>query len=193
MNILKRIVKFIYSIITIFVIALLVISAYCLIQRYILNKNHAEVFGYTFFQIQTGSMSGTIEIDDIIIVKITDDVHEKDIITYTDNDSIITHRLITENGNTLITKGDANNTEDKPIERKQVIGKVEKIFSGLGTWIKVFTDWKVIACIVVTFLFLGLAISDEDKNKKRRRKHSLWNGVKNWFNHIREKNSREDK
>lgn len=189
MTIIKRIAKLIYNIITIFVILLIVFSMYCLIQRYVMNKEYANIFGYTFFQIETGSMSGTIEINDIIIVSITDDVHESDIITYLNNNEIITHRIIKENGDTLTTKGDANNTDDKPIQREQVIGKVVYILSGFGVWKKVFSDWKVIICIIITITIIGMVFSDKDKDNKNRRNHSFWNSLRKCIKHIFKKNN----
>ncbi len=35
----------------------------------------------------------------------------------------ITHRIVEVGNGTYITKGDANNTEDKPVEQEQIIGK----------------------------------------------------------------------
>ena len=61
----------------------------------ILKKDYVNVFGYTYFVVATGSMSGTIEVDDIIFVKITKSVKINDIITFKNKDGdIITHRLI---------------------------------------------------------------------------------------------------
>ena len=114
-------------------------------------------------------MSGTIEINDVVIVKINDNIKENDIITYELDDTIITHRLIKIEDNQLITKGDANNAEDKPIEKPK-----------LGIWIKVLSDVKVIASIIVTIILFGLAVSTDKKEetsfsrfmKNRRKKRN---------------------
>ena len=185
MNALKQIARFIYNVITIAIVIILVFALYCMAQRYIMNKEYADVFGYTFFQIQTGSMAGAIEVDDIIIVKITDDVHENDIISFMNEEAVITHRIIQENGDSYITKGDANNTEDKPIEKKQIIGKVVKILPKFGVWFAVFSDWKVIGSIVVTMLIIGNVVSDDDKEEEeKKRKHTLAKGIKNFLKHV---------
>ena len=184
MDILKNIVKFILYIIRLCIFLLIIISICCLFQRYILNREYATIFGFTFFQIRTGSMSKTIEINDIIIVEITKDVEVDDIITFITDDQIITHRVISENGNLLTTKGDANNTKDKPIERKQVIGKVVKIFHQIGIWIKVFADWKVLICITVTGTFIIMILSTKKNNTKEKKRHSLKKGLQNWRNYM---------
>ena len=103
-------------------------------QVKIQKKEYANLFGYSLFEVATGSMSPTIEIGDVVIVKITKEVNVNDIIVYIDGENIITHRLIEKQQENMITRGDANNSEDKPIENNMVIGQVIKIIPQLGTW-----------------------------------------------------------
>lgn len=158
---LKILSKFIFSIITLALVLLVIIAIYNFYQISILNKKYSNLFGYTFFEVTTGSMSNTIEINDIVIVKITKDIKKDDIITFIKDDEIITHRVVEQNGKQITTKGDANNDLDKPIENSMVIGKVVKIIPRLGIWIKVITDIKVIISIMVTIILFGLALSSK--------------------------------
>ena len=68
---------------------IVIILIYNIIQLSILNKPYMDIFGYTFFQVKTGSMSGTIEIGDIILVKLTKEVQENDIVTYKQDQILI--------------------------------------------------------------------------------------------------------
>ena len=133
--------------ITIALLLVVVMVVYNFFQISVLNKKYSNLFGYTFFEVTTGSMSNTIEINDVVIVKITKDIKKDDIITYINDDVIITHRVVEQNGEQIITKGDANNDLDKPIQRDMVLGKVVKTIPRLGIWFKVFTDIKVIISI----------------------------------------------
>lgn len=94
-----------------------------------------KVFGVAPMVVLTGSMSGNasdhIEPGDLIFVKDydVDDLKVGDVITYMPENSrtAVTHRIIEigsdENGRYYITKGDANNTEDKnPVYDSQVVG-----------------------------------------------------------------------
>ena len=175
MKIIKKIIKTILNIIIIFFVIGVIAVIYNLFQVSILKKDYANFFGYAIFEISTGSMSGTMEINDVIIVKITKDVHTNDVITFNKDGEIITHRIINEEGDNLLTKGDANNGEDAPIERNMVIGKVDRVLSKWGIWLKVLSDSKVISCIIITLVFFGLAITDDnienENNKKRKRNH----------------------
>ena len=159
MKFLKCFLKTIFNIIIVLLVLLVIVVGYNFIQINVLNKQYASFFGYTFFEITTGSMEPTIEISDVIIVKITKDVKINDIISFIENDEVITHRIISERDNQLITKGDANTGEDKPVEKKNVIGKVVKIIPKFGIWVKVFTDIKVTASIIITLVLFGFAFS----------------------------------
>ena len=152
---LKKVLNIILDIIIIVVIILLI---YIMIQKSITKENYTNIFGYTFLEVLTGSMSGTIEIGDGVIVKITKDVEEEDIIVYKKDNSLITHRLIEidENGE-FITKGDANNTEDKPVNETQVLGKVTYIIPKLGIWRKAILSPQVLILIASLIILLGIA------------------------------------
>ena len=132
-NVINKIIGIIFNLLIAIVFVLIIIGIYYLVQIRILKNNYGNIFGYTFFEVATGSMADTIEIGDVVVVEITKEIQEDDIIVYQDDDNFITHRLleIKDNGE-LITKGDANNTEDDPISNEQVLGKVIKIIPSLG-------------------------------------------------------------
>ena len=170
MKLLEKIVKIFFNIIIVLMFFLVIIVSYNFIQINILKKQYSNFFGYTVFEVTTGSMSGTIEINDIILVKITQDVAKDDIITFQKKGEIITHRIIAENDDLLITKGDANTGNDTPIQKKDVIGKVTKIFPRFGIWVKVLSDTKVIGSIIITVILFGLAVSSKKEEKQEDKK-----------------------
>ena len=157
----KIIVNFIYTILAIIVIILI----YNIIQISMFNKSYMDIFGYSFFQVKTGSMSGTMEIGDIIIVKLTKEVEQDDIITYENEQILITHRIIDKQGENIITKGDANNAEDDPITKENVIGKVVYIFKNVEIWKSVFKTPEVYTLIIITLLLFGITISLEKREE----------------------------
>ena len=170
MNLLENIIKTIFNILIIFMVFLVIVVAHNFIQINILKKQYTNFFGFTIFEVTTGSMSGTIEINDVILVKITKDVKEKDIITFEANGEIITHRVLAEKDDELYTKGDANTGEDTPIKKDSVIGKVVKIFPKFGIWVKVLSDTKVIGSIIITILLFGIAISSKNEDEHKEKK-----------------------
>ncbi len=142
-----------------FLVLLILLSVYTFVVTDIMKKDYVNIFGYSYFVVATGSMSGTIEVNDIIFVKLTDNVKNNDIITFKNqNGDIITHRIIQTSGNRIITKGDANNTQDDAITRNHVIGKVVSIISP-----KVILEFIAVCLIIV----IGIALLNFDKIFKK--------------------------
>ncbi len=97
-------------------------------------------------------MSGTVDVNDMVIVKITDDFQVGDIVTYQADGYFVTHRIISINKDQIITKGDSNNTEDDPIGRDKIIGKVVAIFPFMAIF-EILGAIILISIIVVVFNF----------------------------------------
>ena len=186
MRLVKKILKALFNIILLLSVLLVICVMYNFIQVIVLNKDYPELFSYTFFEVTTGSMKNEININDIIVVKITKDVKKGDIISFFDeNKAIITHRVIEEGKDYLVTKGDANNYSDEPISKDAIIGRVDKILPSVGIWLKVFLDYKVIGAIIVTFILFGIAL--KDKNKKNRHSFSkFFKNMKGYFKDAKE-------
>ena len=141
----KIISKILTVLFAIFTLSIMSLAIYNFVSVKILNKDYPNIFGYTFFEIVSGSMSPTIEKGDMIIVKIDTNYKVGDIVSFKDNDSIITHRIIEKNDNYYVTQGDANNVADNPIKEEQIIGKTVKTFSQAFIIAKVFSiKWKLI-------------------------------------------------
>lgn len=147
----KKVLNIILDIIIVVVIILLV---YIMIQKSITKENYTNIFGYTFLEVLTGSMSGTIEIGDGVIVKLTKEVEEEDIIVYEKDNSFITHRLIEKQQDELITKGDANNVQDEPITNDMVIGKVIKIIPNVNLWKKIIIG--IVIALIIVFIIVKI-------------------------------------
>ena len=81
-------------------------------------------FGYGAAVVLSGSMEPEFSKGDLIIVKETERYDPSDIVVYQDGNSLVVHRIIGIDGETITTKGDANNTADEPIRVSAVKGKV---------------------------------------------------------------------
>lgn len=156
-NTLLNLIITILLIITIF-------SIYLFVQSNILNKSFFNILGYSFFQVETASMSGEMEIEDIVIVKIgNEDIYPQDIITFFEKDYFVTHRVLNVENDTITTKGDRNNSEDAPVSRENVVGKVVYVIKDVKIWKQVFTDIDVLVPAAITFLLFILLVSYREK------------------------------
>lgn len=166
MKYISKIVEIILNIIIILMLIIVILAATYVVQTKVMKKDYANIFGYTGFEVITGSMSGTIEVGDVVIVKIENSIQENDIIVYRQEDSFITHRVIKINEDTVITKGDANNSEDRQINKNQILGKVIYIIPKVSIWKKVLSTPVVSISIITTILLFGFAFSYEGKESK---------------------------
>lgn len=104
---------------TILILIIIALSSYFVLRYFNIIK---------IYNVKTGSMEDNIHAGDYILIVKQRKYREGDVVTYKVNDEFITHRIINKNGNEIITKGDANNTEDEKINESVIIGKV--IISG---------------------------------------------------------------
>jgi len=142
----------------------LLISIYNNVQIKILGNEYSSFFGYSIFEVQTGSMADTINPSDWIVVKITNNVKLDDIITYSKDGEFITHRVVETYKDSFITKGDANNGKDDAINKSQVIGKVVKILPCLGIIRKTFLNPIVLITLILTMYSIGYILRSTKNN-----------------------------
>lgn len=117
--------KKIYNTVTIVIIAIISIffisNTY---QRYILKNKLPTFFGYGYGIVLSGSMEPVLSINDLIITKEQEDYKVGDIVIFENGNILTTHRIIKKNKKEIITQGDANNVEDKPIKKNVIKGKL---------------------------------------------------------------------
>ena len=112
-------------------------------------------FGIRVAIVLTGSMEPTLEINDFVIIKKPNKIKENDIISYNDNKNKkeILHRVIKVDQDEIVTKGDANNVEDTPINIKQVTGVYLGKIKYLGNIISYITK-PLVFTMVITIIFI---------------------------------------
>lgn len=80
-------------------------------------------FGWGISVVLSGSMEPTLSVNDLVVVREADGYEIGDIVVYQDGASLVIHKIISMDGDTVITKGDANNVADNPISISAVKGK----------------------------------------------------------------------
>ena len=160
-NIVEKIIDGALNVLIVLLAMFLLISLYTAVQVKFLKSDYADFFGYSLFEVQTGSMHGTIEVGDWIVVKGTKDVDRNDIITYKHGTEFVTHRVVEIYKGSYVTKGDANNTKDDPIDREQVVGKVVHILRGFGVLRKIFFNPIIIVLLIIILYLFNLTFKTE--------------------------------
>ena len=173
----SKIIDGVLNVLIVFFVLFLFVSMYTAIQVKIFKNDYADFFGYSMFEVQTGSMHGTIEIGDWIITKSTSDFKMGDIVTYKNNGDYITHRIVEAYGGTFVTKGDANTSSDDAIDKDQIVGKVVKILHGFGILKKTIFNPVVMLLLIITLYLFNLTFK-QGKNKFDIKLQSIMEKVK---------------
>jgi signal peptidase len=137
----KKIYKFVILVIYIFIIMI-------------------TVFNHVFI-IMSGSMTPSIKIDSVILVRNIEfkSIKKGDIITFK-TDNVITHRVVDKSQDNegqyyLQTKGDANNINDEfKIYENNVIGKVVFTIPYIGKIIRFIKSWQFILTFLIVLIML---------------------------------------
>ena len=167
----KKVIKYIVNALTVFLIFLLLLVIYGKLALTFSKNSYPNYFGYTLFEVSSGSMQPTLDINDVVLVKITkEDLRKDDIITFVSENAIITHRIVFIDEDKITVKGDNNNVADTSITKDNVIGKVVRIYPHLGVWKKVIMDPKILIAIFVTLLLFDFALSYNLKDDKKVKK-----------------------
>lgn len=111
-------------------IPLAVISAAVGLRLYLWNA-HSLVgntmpmpFGYGASLVLSGSMEPALSVDDLVIVKAQKTYRTGDVVIYQTGNILVIHRIVSIDGETIITQGDANNMADEPITPYSIKGKM---------------------------------------------------------------------
>ena len=146
---------------------ILLVTIYNDIQVKVFKKSYADFFGYSTFEVQTGSMAPTINANDLIIVKKDNSPKVKDIITYKNGNDFITHRVVESYKETYVTKGDANNAKDEAIKKDQIVGRVVKIIPNFGAIRKTLLNPIVLITLIVTAYIISRLFSNKESFIKK--------------------------
>ncbi len=124
-----------------------------------------SLFGHSLYRVSSGSMRPELEVGDVILVRDCDgkQVEKDDIVTYVAQSGemkglLITHRVVKapyQQGDEyyVVTKGDANDAEDDPVNVSQIQGKMLFKIGILKYLFDFFvTPWGLIAIIALVLL-----------------------------------------
>lgn len=120
-KIIQKILNILFYITMLIIVIYIVIIGY---NRYVKKEQILSINNYYLFKIASGSMEDKINTGDYIIVKRSNNYKVGDVVTYKESNHYITHRITKINGNEITTRGDANNSDDNPIKKDQILGKM---------------------------------------------------------------------
>ena len=155
-GVVEKIINILLDILIVVFSLVLLVSIYTGIQTKVLKHEYADFFGYSLFEVQTGSMADTINAGDWILVQLTKNIKLNDIITFKKDDNFITHRVIGIYNKTYVTMGDANTAKDDPITEDQIVGKVTHTFAKFGILRKTLFNPIILLTLIATLFICNI-------------------------------------
>ena len=95
-------------------------------------------FGFGISVVLSGSMEPALSVDDLVLIRAADSYEVKDIVVYQDGSSLIIHRILSIDGDEIVTMGDANDAADPPIRVSTIKGKAVAHIPYVGAVIRFF-------------------------------------------------------
>ena len=133
---------------------LLGLNVYLANARSLAGNRLPMPFGFGMAVVLSGSMEPALSVNDVVFVCESDSYSVDDIVVYDNGRELIVHKIIEQNGDTLITKGEANNTADEPIRVEAVKGKVVFSIPYAGVAVKALRSPVGIIVIILAAVLL---------------------------------------
>jgi len=125
-------------------------------------------FGIGMAVVLSGSMSPALDVNDLVIVRETDSYEVNDIVVYQSSDTLIVHRIISKDGETIVTQGDANNVADAPIEIHAIKGEVIARIPAAGLVVNALkTPAGILIALIIAVALLELSFRKEKDSSEK--------------------------
>lgn len=158
LNSIKKIYKWTKNVLYIMLVILIVILMYHGIKVKIDYDYIPSVIGHTYLNVLSNSMAPEFERFDLVFgkkVQANTEINIGDIITYRDNNILITHRVSNIIDETHFkTKGDSNSFEDEGIvEKQQIVSVVKLVIPNGGYIVAKFQDFTFLVLVWLIFAY----------------------------------------
>lgn len=111
-------------------------------------------FGVGAAVVLSGSMEPALSVGDLLIVAESDSYAVGDVVVFQDERIAVTHRIVSMTEEEVITRGDANNTDDEPMEPNRIKGKVVLAIPLVGHLVNLIKTPVGTICILAAAIFL---------------------------------------
>ncbi len=154
--------------------ALIGLSIYSINARMLGGNAMPMPFGFGMTVVLSGSMEPELSVDDLLIVVAADTYEMGDVVVFQTQRTAVVHRIVSINGDEIITRGDANSSDDEPITLQNIKGRVVCAIPLVGYVV------HLIKTPVGTILLLGLAfwLLEASFKKEKEQKNSELDAIR---------------
>ena len=172
-NVSPKRIKSIIRITLIVLVAIIVgVNLYLINAQRLAGDSVPMPFGVGVAVVLSGSMEPELSTGDLLLVAERESYNVGDVVVFQDRKVAVTHRIISMDGDTVITKGDANNTEDSPINLSQIKGQVILAIPFVGYIANILKNPICTLCILALAIWL---LERSFANEKQQNDEALMN------------------
>lgn len=122
--------------------------------------------GFGLSVVLSGSMEPELSTGDLLLVVAREEYKPDEVVVFLDGRSAVVHRIISMDGDTVITQGDANNQKDEPISTELICGKVVLAIPLLGYLVSIIkTPLGTLLILVLAVWLLNRSFRRDQKEK----------------------------
>ena len=137
-------------------------SIYLMTSKMVGDNQLWMPFGYGAANVLSGSMEPTFSEGTLLIIKAARETKPGEIVVYQSEDELIVHRVVSVEGDIIVTKGDANAVCDRPFRDTDLKGRVIAWIPHAG----VIANTLENVILAVTALILVTVAVHRIRNKK---------------------------
>lgn len=159
------------------------INLYSWNARLLVGNAMPMPFGVGASVVLSGSMEPELSVNDLVIVAEQSAYNEGDVVVYQGSSSLVIHRIIAIDGDTVITRGDANNTPDEPITLSAIKGKAVASIPFVG----VLVDFIKTPIGFILVILAAIALFEIPYLKERKKADDEREKIKEEIRKLKEK------
>jgi signal peptidase len=156
-------------------------------SRNLMGNEMPMPFGYGISVVLSGSMEPTLGVNELVVIHATDDVALGDVIVYQSGSSLIIHRVISIDGDSLVTQGDANNVPDPAIDRSAVKGVMVAHVPSLGGLIRILKQ----PAMTVALIALAVVLFELSYRRERKADNEELEAIKEEIRRLKAQQEKE--
>lgn len=160
------------------------VSIYSMNARMLGGNALPMPFGFGMTVVLSGSMEPELSVDDLLIVTPADTYEVGDVVVFQTQRTAVVHRIVAIDGETVITRGDANSGNDEPITVQNIKGRVVCAIPFVGLIV------NLIKTPVGTVLLLGIAfwLLEASFKKEKEQKNAELDAIRREIEELKKAN-----
>ena len=135
-------------------------------------------FGFGVSVVMSPSMEPVLHTNDLVFVTEQDSYNVDDIIVYQEGKMLVIHRIVSIDGDKVITKGDANNIADDPILLSDIKAKLSFRIPFIGVIFKYLKTVPGTLLVLFVAIFLLYRSRQKERDKDREELEDIVEEIK---------------